>query len=324
MSYQLTIAHKPGTIECDFKWLNAYVESQIQKYDGLVVTKEQIKDAEKNMADLNKMKDLIEDRRKEIKKEITIPYTEFEKNIKPIVKRIDEVRGKIKEQVDAFKEQEKAEKKKQIAAYWDEIKIHDIPLEQIFDERWLNTTFSEKEWKAALNQRKERITADLASFANYADAKMCKFMITEYMKTLDVQTCLDRWNEQIEAERRAEEAKARAEAIRQDREEETRRRAEMAAQRAAEEVRPAPQEDPAPEQDPRDFLYSPTFKLEALNHEQAHALISYFKDHDLEYLFFEPMFKMDSLTYDEAMDLTNYFKKNGLKFMSISKEKRRK
>ena len=295
MSYQLTIAHKPGTIECDFKGLNAYVESQIQKYDVMVVTEEQIKDAEKNMADLNKMKNLIEDRRKEIKNEITIPYTEFEKNIKPIVKRIDEVRGKIKEQVDAFKEQEKAEKKKQIAAYWDEIKIHDITLEKIFDERWLNTTFSEKEWKAALNQRKERITADLASFANYADAKMCEFMITEYMKTLDVQTCLDRWNEQIEAERSAEEAKARAEAIRLAREEETRKRAEMAAQRAAEESRPAPQEDPAPQEapDPRDFLYSPTFK-------------------------------MIDLTYDQAMDLTRYFKKNDLKFMSISKEKRRK
>ena len=118
---------------------------------------------------------------------------------------------------------------------------------------------------------------------------MCEFMITEYMKTLDVQTCLDRWNEQIEAERRAEEAKARAEAIRLAREEETRKRAEMAAQRAAEESRPTPQEAP----DPRDFLYSPTFK-------------------------------MIDLTYDQAMDLTNYFKTKGLKFMSISKEKRRK
>jgi sRNA-binding protein len=120
-------------------------------------------------------------------------------------------------------------------------------------------------------------------------------MITEYMKTLDVQTCLDRWNEQVEAERRAEEAKARAEALRFAREEETRRRAEMAAQRAAEESRPAPQEDPAPQEapDPRDFLYSPTFK-------------------------------MIDLTYDQAMALTNYFKENDLKFMSISKEKRRK
>ena len=154
MSYQLTIAHKPGTIECDFKGLNAYVESQIQKYDGLVVTEEQIKDAEKNMADLNKMKDLIEDRRKEIKKEITIPYTEFEKNIKPIVKRIDEVRGKIKEQVDAFKEQEKAEKKKRICDWWKENGKQNIPIEKIWNEQWLNKGTSDKQWQADLKQRK--------------------------------------------------------------------------------------------------------------------------------------------------------------------------
>ena len=167
---------------------------------------------------------------------------------------------------------------------------------------------------------------DLASFANYADAKMCEFMITEYMKTLDVQMCLDRWNEQVEAERRAEEAKARAEAIRLAREEETRRRAEMAAQRAAEESRPAPQEDPAPEQeaDPRDFLYSPTFKLDNLSRDEAIDLLRYFELKDLDYSFFTPTFRMSDLTYDEAMDLTKYFKKHDLKFMSVSKEKRRK
>ena len=284
-----------GVIETNLNELEAYVNENLAKYQGLVYTDEQIKDAKTDRKNLNKLSEAINDWRIRQEREFNEPFAAVKEQCNRIVGRIEETSGKINSQVKAYEQSQKEQKKQQIAAYWDEIKLHDIPLEKIFDERWLNTTFSEKEWKAALNQRKERITADLASFANYADAKMCEFMITEYMKTLNVQTCLDRWNEQVEAERRAEEAKARAEAIRLAREEETRRRAEMAAQRAAEESRPAPQEDPAPQEapDPRDFLYSPTFK-------------------------------MIDLTYDEAMDLTKYFKTKGLKFMSISKEKRRK
>ena len=284
-----------GVIETNLNELEAYVNENLAKYQGLVYTDDQIKDAKTDRRNLNNLGKAINDWRIRQEREFNEPFAAVKEQCNRIVGRIEETSGKINSQVKAYEQSKKEEKKKQIAAYWDEIKLHDIPLEQIFDERWLNTTFSEKEWKAALNQRKERITADLASFANYADAKMCEFMITEYMKTLDVQMCLDRWNEQVEAERRAEEAKARAEAIRLAREEETRRRAEMAAQRAAEESRPATQEDPAPQgaPDPRDFLYSPTFK-------------------------------MIDLTYDQAMALTNYFKENDLKFMSISKEKRRK
>ena len=284
-----------GVIETNLNELEAYVNENLAKYQGLVYTDDQIKDAKTDRRNLNNLGKAINDWRIRQEREFNEPFAAVKEQCNRVVGRIKETSGEIDSQVKAYEQSKKEQKKQQIAAYWDEIKLHDIPLEQIFDERWLNTTFSEKEWKAALNQRKERITADLASFANYADAKMCEFMITEYMKTLDVQTCLDRWNEQVEAERRAEEAKARAEAIRLAREEETRRRAEMAAQRAAEESRPATQEDPAPQgaPDPRDFLYSPTFK-------------------------------MIDLTYDQAMDLTNYFKANGLKFMSISKEKRRK
>lgn len=284
-----------GTIETNLNELEAYVNESLTKYKGLVYTDDQIKDAKVDRRNLNNLGKAINDWRIRQEREFNEPFAKVKEQCNRVVGRIKETSGEIDSQVKAYEQIQKDQKKEWITVYWDEIKIHDIPIDMVFDPKWLNVTCSEKEWKTALDRRKERISMDLASFANYADAKMCEFMITEYMKTLDVQVCLDRWNEQVEAERRAEEAKARAEAIRLAREEETRKRAEMAAQKAVEEVRPAPQEDPAPEQeaDPRDYLYSPTFK-------------------------------MIDLTFDQAMDLTNYFKKNGLKFMSISKEKRRK
>ena len=315
-----------GIIETNLNELEAYVNESLTKYKGLVYTDDQIKDAKVDRRNLNNLGKAINDWRIRQEREFNEPFAKVKEQCNRVVGRIKETSGEIDSQVKAYEQIQKDQKQERITAYWNEIKIHDIPIDMVFDPKWLNVTCSEKEWKTALDRRKERISMDLASFANYADAKMCEFMITEYMKTLDVQVCLDRWNEQVEAERRAEEAKARAEAIRLAREEETRKRAEMAAQKAAEEVRPEPQEDPAPQEapDPRDFLYSPTFGLEILNQVQTAELISYFKDQGLNYSFLEPRFKMIDLTYYQAMDLTNYFKKNGLKFMSISKEKRRK
>ena len=298
MSYQLTIAHKPGTIECDFKGLNAYVESQIQKYDGLVVTEEQIKDAEKNMADLNKMKDLIDDRRKEIKKEITIPYTEFETKIKPIVKRIDEVRGKIKEQVDDYKEREKAEKKKRICAWWAENGKKNVSIEKIWDERWLNKGTSDKQWQADLKQRKERITADLAMIASFGDPAKTDFMITDYMQTLNITASMQNWEQHEQARKAAEEERQRIEQERAERAaqmaaEQARREAERAKQAQMENVpaepetapqapKPAPQE-PAKD-NPNDYLYTREFKCIDMTYEQIWALNNFMKEMKIKFI----------------------------------------
>ena len=298
MSYQLTIAHKPGTIECDFKGLNAYVESQIQKYDGLVVTEEQIKDAEKNMADLNKMKDLIEDRRKEIKKEITIPYTEFEKNIKPIVKRIDEVRGKIKEQVDAFKEQEKAEKKKRICDWWKENGKQTVPIEKIWNEQWLNKGTTDKQWQADLKQRKERITADLAMIVSLGDQDKINFLLTDYIQTLDITASMQNWDRHEQARIAAEEERQR---IEQERAERAARQAAEQAQREAERAKQAQMENvpaepetapqapkPAPQEpakdDPNDYLYTREFKCIDMTYQQIWALNNFMKEMKIKFI----------------------------------------
>lgn len=295
MSYQLTIAHKPGTIECDFKGLNAYVESQIQKYDGLVVTEEQIKDAEKNMADLSKMKDLIEDRRKEIKKEITIPYTEFEKNIKPIVKRIDEVRGKIKVQVDDYKEREKAEKKQRICDWWKENGKQNIPIEKIWNEQWLNKGTTDKQWQTDLKQRKERITADLAMIVSLGDQDKINFLLTDYIQTLDITASMRNWDRHEQARIAAEEERQRIEQERAERAarqaaEQARREAERAkAENVPAEPETAPQapkqapQEPAKD-NPNDYLYTREFKCIDMTYEQIWALNNFMKEMKIKFI----------------------------------------
>ena len=278
-----------GIIETNLPELRAYVDQSLEKYRNLTYSDDEIKQAKNDRAKLNKLKTQINDWRKQKEAEFNEPFASVKTQCNEIVSLIGEVSGEIDSQVKAYENNRKAQKKEEITAYWASIRVHNIPIDMVMDEKWLNLTCSEREWKTALENVKRRITADLASFANYQDVEMTDFMITDYMKTLDVQQSLQNWQAQVEAKERAEEAKRQAEAVRAAREEKARQEAEAKAQREAETVTPEqPQTD-----DPRDYLYSPTFK-------------------------------MIDLTYDQAMALTNYMKTNGLRFESIAKEKRRK
>lgn len=307
MSYELTIKHEPGKIQCDTEGLAKYVESQIQKYDGLVFQESEIKDAKQTMADLNKIKTLIEDRRKDIKKEITQPYTEFEVKIKPIVKRIDEVRGKIKTQVEEYEQRIADEKKHRICDWWAENGKSTVPIEKIWDERWLNKTYSDSQWQNDLTIKKNRISADLAMIVSLGDPVKTDFMIPDYLKTMDISSTMQNWERHEQALKAAEEERQRIEQERAERAarqaaEQAKREAEQAELATAENVPAEPGIAPqAPEtapqgqqkDDPNDYLYSPTFQ-------------------------------MIDLTYAQALSLTNFMKNSGMKFRSIAKDRRKK
>lgn len=278
-----------GTIETNLNELEIYVKESLKKYQNLTYTDDQIREAKVDRKNLNSLSKKINSWRIEKEKEFMEPFLNVKNQCRRITDSIDEVSGEIDSQVKAYENNRKAQKKEEITAYWASIRVHNIPIDMVMEEKWLNVTCSEREWKTALENVKRRITADLASFANYQDVEMTDFMITDYMKTLDVQQSLQNWQAQVEAKERAEEAKRQAEAVRAAREEKARQEAEAKAQREAETV--TPEETKA--DGPRDYLYSPTFK-------------------------------MIDLTYDQAMALTNYMKENGLRFESIAKEKRRK
>ena len=298
MSYELTITHEPGKIQCDTEGLAKYVESQIQKYDGLVFQESEIKDAKQTMADLNKIKTLIEDRRKDIKKEITQPYTEFETKIKPIVKRIDEVRGKIKTQVDEYEQRIADEKKKRICDWWKENGKQNIPIEKIWNEQWLNKGTTDKQWQADLKQRKERITADLAMIVSLGDQDKINFLLTDYIQTLDITASMQNWDRHEQARIAAEEERQR---IEQERAERAARQAAEQAQREAERAKQAQMENvpaepetapqapkPAPQEpakdDPNDYLYTREFKCIDMTYQQIWALNNFMKEMKIKFI----------------------------------------
>ena len=100
---ELAVTYTPAVIDDNLEALNAFVEQQIAPYIGAQIDPndyEQVKEARKCMADLNKLKNPIEAERKRIKREYEAPLKALESRVKAITAKIDEARAVLKAQVD--------------------------------------------------------------------------------------------------------------------------------------------------------------------------------------------------------------------------------
>lgn len=100
--------------------LEAAVRAKIAGYENVVYTEENIKAAKNDRAELNKLIKAIEERRKQVKNIINEPYAVFEAELKEITALINEPVALIDQQVKAFEEKQKKEKKAAIKATYDE------------------------------------------------------------------------------------------------------------------------------------------------------------------------------------------------------------
>lgn len=292
-SLEVRVDQQIGLLDWNFEELNIALDGYLEKYKGLQFSDNEIKDAAKICADLNRLAKAINDRKISVKKEFCAPYDTFADQAMKLVNKIKVVRADIDAQVKDYKARQQEEKKAKICAWWDENGKKTIPIEKIWNEKWLNSTCSEKEWQNDLNHINEKITSDIYAIAQIGDHAKVDFLLTDYLQTLDVSTSIANWDRMEKARIAAEEEKARIAAAEQ-------------AKREAEHATPAPVEnvpphvEPAPEtpktaaqDDPNDYLYSPTFQ-------------------------------MIDLTYAQALSLTNFMKNSGMKFRSIAKDRRKK
>lgn len=270
-------------IEFNFEEIRQEMTARLAKYDGLIYTEDTIKDAKADRASLNKFKEAIEAKRKEIKKQCMKPYEDFERKIKELTALIDAPVLAIDGQVKAFEQAQKDEKLAQIQEYFNE-HIGDLaellPFERVFSDKWLNSTFKLKAAQDAIDGAIAKTTADLQTIDGLRSEFGLQIKDT-YLKTLDLSAAL-REKERLEAAKAAqEEYKRRMEA--QDAERRA-RAAEVAqtAQEATQSVEtiqvPAPQfvEQQAP------VLHEIVFRVLATS-EQLNALSTFMRTNGIKY-----------------------------------------
>lgn len=229
-------------IEWNRQEIEEKVRQKVKDYDGLVYTEDTMKDAKKDLAELRRLVEGIEDRRKLVKKKVMEPYDTFEGEVKEVVVLIQKPINLIDGQVKAYEKKVKEEKKgrllEEYAKHIGELK-EILPFDKVFNERYLNVSFSENKAKAEIKASIEKVATDLETIDSL-DSKYKLNVKDVYIRTLDLSkalaenTRLLQLEEKMEADRRRkeEEAKKRQEAEELRKEEQRRKKEEKAAQEA--------------------------------------------------------------------------------------------
>lgn len=206
---ELQIIRKGNTeIQFNHEELKKVIEEKIVAYNNAVYTEDDIKNAKEDRANLNKLKTAIDDKRKEIKKEVMKPYDEFEVKAKEIMAIIEQPILKIDNTVKEFEVKLKEEKRIKIIEIYnetfEEVNKNMVSLEKIFDDKWLNASVTIKS-----------ITEDIAEINNNINVAVNTLkllnseyentMLATYYRTLDLSKAISEGNLLAEQEKKMKE-----------------------------------------------------------------------------------------------------------------------
>ena len=150
--FDLKVTATPLVITFDVDALNAAVDAVLEPYEGRIVAENEIPGIKSEVAALNKVKEKLEAARKEIAGQISAPVKEFEAQVKGIVQRLVDGRGKLDAQVKAFETQQREDRKTSVQTIIDEVleaaKLDGFTIH--IDERWLKKSAKEKDIRAEI------------------------------------------------------------------------------------------------------------------------------------------------------------------------------
>lgn len=178
-------------IKFNFEELKGKLTESLEKYQGLVVTEDNLDDSTKTRAELNNLKKSIEDERKRIKKEWNEPYVAFENQIKELVGLVDKPIQCLDTQIKTFENTRKENKREEIQKFFDENNTNElIKLDIIFDEKWLNKGEKIEKIKETILSTLEAINKNL-NVIKSQDTKYVTNMIGVYLRTLDLASAMN-------------------------------------------------------------------------------------------------------------------------------------
>ena len=269
----------PAVLEFNFEDLKKALAERMELYRGLVVTEDGIKAAKQDRADLNKLREAIEAKRKEVKKACMAPYTEFEGRVKELVQLVDAPIAAIDGQLKEYEEKRRADKRAEIAAIYEETvgELKGIlPFERLWRDEWYNTAWSMKKIREAIVAAEGKVASDLEVLST-VESEFAEAVRLKYLEALDLNAAL------------AERARLQERAAKLREYEEQRRRAAEAeaanvpeAERAEAAAKDAGQAEAAPATGAEETVYLLRFECQ-LTRSQAAELSAWLKDRNISY-----------------------------------------
>lgn len=228
--YNPTKENTVKQIDWNFEELKKEITEKAEMYGSLVYTDENIKEAKVDRAKLNKFIKVLEDKRKDVKKMMLEPYTQFESQVKELVSIIGEANDNIASQVKAYTEKLREEKREKVKEIYDKAMSVEgaegiaeiLTFDRVFKESFLNSSTTFKSIVNEIEDLRDRVRHDLEVIN--ADTGEYQFEMKQaYLKNLDM-------TEAISVKQQFEEN------VRKKAEYEAKRKAEMEERKAREEA----------------------------------------------------------------------------------------
>lgn len=197
----------PEQITFNYEDIKREVQEKAKEYSVTVYTPEQITEAKKDKATLNKLKKALNDERIRQERAYMQPFNDFKNKINELIKIIDEPVRLIDKQVKEYEENEKAEKRQKITEYWEsKEKPFEIPIEKVFEEKWLNKSVSMKSIEGAIDVFVESTEKDLETLAKLPEFAFEALEV--YKTTLDINNALNEGRRLADIQKRKREHEA--------------------------------------------------------------------------------------------------------------------
>ena len=211
MDFQITKMQIPEIPEANFEELKKDLQEKVSKYENMIYNDNEITQAKKDRADLNKLKKAINDKRIAMEKEYMQPFNEFKAKVNEILALLDKPILAIDTQVKNYEAQIAEAKKQWIEATFKQncpFAFAWLKLEQIYNPKWLNSSFTKNAIEEEMDLSFSMIETELKSI-DTLDYK--EQALEVYKETLSLSMALDKVKQIKELDKILEEQKAKAE-----------------------------------------------------------------------------------------------------------------
>ena len=267
------------------------VKALLEPFKNQLFTDQTIPEAKEARAKLNSLSKQLNAWRIEQTRDFLAPVEQFKSEVDEVKNLIDEASKRIDGVVKDYQTREQEEKRCLIGDIYSKV-FNDlyalVPLDKIFNQKWLNKAYTEKLVEKELTTIKDKIVEDVTVIdTTFSDKDERLEIKTEYFKSLNLAVTLSEYNrrkeykqhlqEQAKAE---EERKAQAQAENQPARHET-----QATEQVAEEEKEQPKTVTLSANG--DILTKPktyemSFRITATK-EQLLALREFFENNDIQY-----------------------------------------
>ena len=210
--------YKVGSIDANFEEIKAELAERVEHYKSLAYSEDSARECKADHAKLKAMYNALDDERKRRKKEYMEPFEIFEGKIKELQGIINEPLKIIDTQLDAFEKTRRQKKLADVEAWWEDYKASNtVPaiiqnITDIWDERWLNATYSMKQIEKDVNDKLAAIAADIETISSLPEYSFEAMEI--YKDGLDLRKALAEGKRLADIQVRKEAAKITADLVR--------------------------------------------------------------------------------------------------------------